>query len=41
MVDDIDAAQQWDKMALMADSFGHGFCFEQILGRGSDEICDC
>ena len=28
----------WGKLALMADPFGHGFCFVQFLGRGYDEI---
>ena len=31
----------WGKLALMADPFGHSFCFVQFLGRGYDEICDC
>jgi catechol 2,3-dioxygenase-like lactoylglutathione lyase family enzyme len=30
----------WGKLALMADPFGHGFCFIQFLGRGYDEIAD-
>ena len=29
---------KWGKLALMADPFGHGFCFIQFLGRGYDEI---
>jgi predicted enzyme related to lactoylglutathione lyase len=28
----------WGKLALLADPFGHGFCFVQFLGRGYDEI---
>jgi catechol 2,3-dioxygenase-like lactoylglutathione lyase family enzyme len=32
------ATHQWGKLALMADPFGHGFCFVQFLGRGYDEI---
>jgi predicted enzyme related to lactoylglutathione lyase len=32
--------QPWGKLALMADPFGHGFCFVQFLGRGYDEIAD-
>jgi predicted enzyme related to lactoylglutathione lyase len=28
----------WGKLALMADPFGHGFCFVQFLGKGYDEI---
>jgi predicted enzyme related to lactoylglutathione lyase len=34
------AAHKWGKLALMADPFGHGFCFVQFLGRGYDEIAD-
>jgi predicted enzyme related to lactoylglutathione lyase len=30
----------WGRLALMADPFGHGFCFLQFLGRGYDEIAD-
>jgi len=32
------ATHKWGKLALMADPFGHGFCFVQLLGRGYDEI---
>ncbi|HEY1266725.1 MAG TPA: VOC family protein [Candidatus Binatia bacterium] len=32
------ATYNWGKLALMADPFGHGFCFVQFLGRGYDEI---
>jgi predicted enzyme related to lactoylglutathione lyase len=32
------ATHQWGKLALMADPFGHGFCFVQFLGRGYDEM---
>jgi len=32
------ATQRWGKLALMADPFGHGFCFVQFLGRGYDEL---
>ena len=28
----------WGKLALMADPFGHGFCFVQFVGAGYDEI---
>jgi predicted enzyme related to lactoylglutathione lyase len=28
----------WGRLAVMADPFGHGFCFVQFLGRGYDEI---
>jgi predicted enzyme related to lactoylglutathione lyase len=31
---------KWGKLALMADPFGHGFCFLQFLGRGYDEITE-
>ena len=34
------AIRKWGKLALMADPFGHGFCFVQFLGRGYDEIAD-
>lgn len=30
----------WGKLALMADPFGHGFCFVQFLGRGYDEVAE-
>lgn len=30
--------RKWGKLALMADPFGHGFCFVQFLGRGYDEV---
>ncbi|HEY0973721.1 MAG TPA: VOC family protein [Solimonas sp.] len=30
----------WGKLALLADPFGHGFCFVQFIGRGYDEIAD-
>lgn len=29
---------QWGRLAVMADPFGHGFCFVQFLNRGYDEI---
>jgi predicted enzyme related to lactoylglutathione lyase len=32
------STSSWGKLALMADPFGHGFCFLQFLGRGYDEI---
>lgn len=32
------ATQAWGKLALMADPFGHGFCFVQFQGRGYDEL---
>jgi predicted enzyme related to lactoylglutathione lyase len=31
---------KWGKLALMADPFGHGFCFIEFLGRGYDEIAN-
>jgi predicted enzyme related to lactoylglutathione lyase len=34
------AMYKWGKLALMADPFGHGFCFVQFLGRGYDEITE-
>jgi predicted enzyme related to lactoylglutathione lyase len=34
------ATQKWGRLALMADPFGHGFCFIQFLGRGYDELAD-
>lgn len=30
----------WGKLAVMADPFGHGFCFVQFIGKGYDEIAD-
>ena len=32
------ATQPWGRLALMADPFGHGFCFVQFIGRGYDAI---
>ncbi|HEY8553969.1 MAG TPA: VOC family protein [Burkholderiales bacterium] len=34
------AVYRWGKLALMADPFGHGFCFIEFLGRGYDEIAE-
>jgi predicted enzyme related to lactoylglutathione lyase len=34
------STNKWGKLALMADPFGHGFCFVKFLGRGYDEIAD-
>lgn len=34
------ATHQWGKLALLADPFGHGFCFVQFIGRGYDEITE-
>ncbi len=30
----------WGRLAVLADPFGHGFCFVQFLGRGYDEVAD-
>ena len=38
--EDAVTVHPWGKLALMADPFGHGFCFVQFLGRGYDEIAD-
>ena len=32
------ATQKWGRLALLADPFGHGFCFVQFIGRGYDEV---
>lgn len=29
---------KWGRLAVLADPFGHGFCFVQLVGRGYDEI---
>jgi catechol 2,3-dioxygenase-like lactoylglutathione lyase family enzyme len=34
------AIHNWGKLVLMADPFGHGFCFVQFLGGGYDEIAE-
>jgi predicted enzyme related to lactoylglutathione lyase len=34
------AILKWGKLALMADPFGHGYCFVQFVGRGYDEIAE-
>ena len=34
------ATKRWGKLAVLADPFGHGFCFIQFHGRGYDEIAD-
>lgn len=31
---------KWGKLAVLADPFGHGFCFVQFLNRGYDEISE-
>ncbi|MFC0133761.1 VOC family protein [Massilia eurypsychrophila] len=30
----------WGRLALMADPFGHGFCFVQFSAQGYDAIAD-
>jgi predicted enzyme related to lactoylglutathione lyase len=32
------STHEWGRLAVMADPFGHGFCFVQFLGRGYDDI---
>jgi catechol 2,3-dioxygenase-like lactoylglutathione lyase family enzyme len=32
------AVHAWGKHAVLADPFGHGFCFIEFLGRGYDEL---
>lgn len=32
------ADRSWGRMAIMADPFGHGFCFLAFSGRGYDEV---
>lgn len=34
------ATQEWGKLAVMADPFGHGFCFVEFIGRGYDAIAE-
>lgn len=34
------ATHKWGKLALLADPFGHGFCFIEFVGRGYDEIAE-
>ncbi|HKU45327.1 MAG TPA: VOC family protein [Burkholderiales bacterium] len=34
------ASHAYGKLALLADPFGHGFCFIQFVGRGYDEVAD-
>jgi predicted enzyme related to lactoylglutathione lyase len=34
------STHKWGKLALMADPFGHGFCFVQFLGQGYGEITE-
>jgi predicted enzyme related to lactoylglutathione lyase len=37
-LEDPIATHKWGRLALMADPFGHGFCFVQFDGQGYDEI---
>jgi predicted enzyme related to lactoylglutathione lyase len=30
----------WGRLAVMADPFGHGFCFVQFVGAGYDAIAE-
>ncbi len=32
------AENNWGKIAIFADPFGHGFCLIEFIGRGYDEI---
>jgi predicted enzyme related to lactoylglutathione lyase len=32
--------EDWGKIAVLADPFGHGFCLIQFVGRGYDEIAE-
>lgn len=32
------ATHEWGKHAVLADPFGHGFCFVELLGRGYDAL---
>lgn len=32
------AEQEWGRLVLMSDPFGHGFCLVAFTGRGYDEI---
>lgn len=34
------STHKWGRLALMADPFGHGFCFVQFVGGGYDEISE-
>lgn len=34
------ATHPWGRLAVLADPFGHDFCFVQFLGHGYDEIAD-
>lgn len=37
--DEVRAAK-WGRIATFSDSWGHGFCLIEFLGRGYDEIAD-
>jgi predicted enzyme related to lactoylglutathione lyase len=32
--------EDWGRVALMGDPFGHGFCLLQLTGRGYDEVVE-
>lgn len=34
------STHEWGKLALLADPFGHGFCFVEFLGHGYDAIAE-
>lgn len=34
------AANDWGRIAMLSDPFGHGLCLIQFTGRGYDEIAD-
>jgi predicted enzyme related to lactoylglutathione lyase len=34
------ATHRWGRLAVLADPFGHGFCFVTFLGRGYDEVAE-
>ncbi|HTH45444.1 MAG TPA: VOC family protein [Oxalicibacterium sp.] len=38
IVEEAISSHAWGKLALMADPFGHGFCFVQLSERGYDAI---
>lgn len=38
IVEETISVHAWGKLALMADPFGHGFCFVQLSEQGYDAI---
>lgn len=38
VVEEAISSHAWGKLALMADPFGHGFCFVQLSEQGYDAI---